>query len=240
MFDKLPSMNPSRITTPLDKQIDEWWFKYMDRPLKWRVFLHRTRDIERENHGKFESHFYAVPDPKSLKKLELDTFPTERIEAPTFEELRAKVTALINSWLNATWEKVIVVFLEESRAWPNLDNTRMINDHNVVKFDFVVCHRSRDGQFWKKPENTYVSRRIGDMICTTGETGSFQALVYSEELLASLNGLSEKLKVLACGLRELVFKRPEDFIRWFSGPIQLLPTATVAFTAPPVSTPAST
>ena len=216
-------MNPSRITTPLDKKIDEWWFRYLDRPLKWAVYLHRTRDIEAEVGGKFESYFYALPDEKSLKKLNLADFPRERIQGDSFDDLRTKVAALINSWLNATWEKVMVIYLEESKPQMTFDNSRLLSDQNAIKFDYVICYRSKDSTFWKKPGSLYVSRRMNDMLSNCGSAGSFKAVEYSEELEASLKTLGDKLKVLAIGLRQLVFERTDEFIQWSNGPVQLLP-----------------
>lgn len=213
-FVRLRGMNPSRITTPLDKKIDEWWFRYLNLPLKFDVYLHRARDIEVEHGGKFESYFYAVPNRKSLERRKITEFPSERLQSATFEGLRSVVLKLINDWMNAMWEKVIVIYLEESKPQMNFDNTRMLTDHDVVKFDYVVCYKSKDSRFWKKADSTFVSPRIDNMLSTCGSLESFHAVPYTVEMEESLKILSEKLRVLACGLRQLVFQRTEDFITW--------------------------
>lgn len=208
-------MNPSRIMTPLEKKFDEWWFRYKNLPLKYDVYIRRTRDVEAEySKGKFHCEFYAVPNRKSLEKLKEPAFPSGRIEAPSYDQLRLKVMEHVNNWLNAQWEKVIVVYMSGAVDQMSWDNATLIRDKNAVQFEFKVCFRSKDNLFWKEPDSTFVSRRIGDMVREgTADEKSCQCLPFSEDTLQALTSLREKFNVLAVALRDLVFRRTEDFVR---------------------------
>ena len=213
-------MNPSRITTPLDKKFDEWWLRFRDRPLKYDIYIRRTRDIEAESSRGdgtttgFACDFYAIPNDKSLAKINEPTYPRERVEAKTYEELRAKVLSMVSNWLNAQWEKVIVIYMEGANDQMAFDNSRLILDQNALKFDYTVCFRSKDGVFWKKPDSTFVTRRMGDMVLSFSNAGSCHWVPWNEATEQSLADLRNKFKTLASGLRQLVFERTDEFVKW--------------------------
>ncbi len=229
-------MNPSRISTPVDKKIDEWHFKFMMKTVMFTVYIKRNRDAQSGEDRTPKIKFEAKVDRKAIEeaKIDIKTFAPVSLVDEDINRLRTRCEEHCRKMLSVNWEKVIIVALnihrEDSKeTWTH--GTRYgdrMNAYVDVQFDFEVAWRSGDyfrredqeddAQYWgEKPEHIL----HGISFYHDQPKDHVHIYPYDEQLLAALNVVKDRYIELNRQLSELL--KPKNMPKLMTSLQNLLP-----------------
>jgi hypothetical protein len=213
-------MNPSRIGTPLNKQIDEWMFHFNGKAVKFTVHMKRRRDPEAGESGAgalglatFHAYLdrqYLLDNGMNLKEL---GFPITPVSGHDYNEVFEKVKHSVWAAKDQAWDKVIAM------AVKGIDRR---TDADKVKFSWGIGYRSKDGTLYKTADSrNYVSRRPGELLhdSMSFDKDDIKILPYTEELEASLTNM-DGMFVQFVGALKGIIANPE---RLLAATCKLLP-----------------
>lgn len=230
-------MNPSRISTPVDKKIDEWHFKFMMKTVMFTVFIRRNRDAQSGEEDTLPKiKFEAKVDLKAIEAAKVDPkkFAPVSLMDEDINRLRTRCEEHCRKMLSVNWEKVIVVALhtnekagEETWTHGTRCGDRM-NPYVNVQFDFEVAWRS--GEYFRREEQEDAAHYWGETAERILHGVSFyqdkpedyiHVYPYDEKLLATLVVLKDRYIELNRQLRELI--KPKNMPKLMTSLQNLLP-----------------
>lgn len=202
-------MNPSRISTPVQKEIDQWHFRFNQKIVIFHVSIHRCRDAQKsENNPEPWIKFIATIDTDELEKAKIKAkeFAAVRIEEPDIQKLRERCQAHVQEMLKLNWQRVIIVgfqpehekeiFMERQRREPAVQ----------LQFDYAVGERA--GEFFRRDdadESGYFLREAPQLLSGYSWEKKFvHVFPYDEKLLATLALLKSRYEELNNRVAELV------------------------------------
>ena len=199
-------MITSRITTPVVKVIDEWYFEIDGHTVVMDVTLHRPRDPQKVKGEVPKFSFVASLNTRKTliegKKVPdyNEYFPTSRFEAESIAELRDKVEAGLWEQVAFKWDDVIVLKISKSLT---LGESHERTPNGVkIHLDFDRCQCSKN-KYWRKSEGEWISGSPDHMLDCLSGTGEIHTVPYNDELWESLQeirsrmiGLVDRLAVL--------------------------------------------
>jgi hypothetical protein len=201
-------MNPSRISTQFNKQIDEWFFHFNGKAVRYTIHIKRRRDPEVGESGAGAmglASFHAYLDRKYLRDHDINEkslgFPLTPVSGSNYNEVFEKVKHMVWAAKSQAWDKVIAVAV----SGPDRKT-----DEDKVKFSWGVGFRSKDGTLYKTADSrNYVSRRPSEII-TALSFGDKEIVVYpyspeQEAALKELDNMFEKFT----GALKTVVNNPE-------------------------------
>jgi hypothetical protein len=205
-------MNPSRISTALNKTIDEWLFYFNGRSVKFEVRLKRRRDPEAGETGAGAlglASFHAYFDRKywTDQGMTMDQlgFPVTPISGYDYNEVFERVKHVVWAAKDQAWDKVIAM------AAKGIDRR---SDADKVKMSWGVGYRSKDGTLYKTADSrNYVSRRPGELLqdSIAFDAEDIKIVPYTEEMEAALIKLDGMFVQFVEGLGKL-FDSPEKLL----------------------------
>ena len=200
-------MNPSRISTPVVKTIDEWWFQIDENQVVMDVTLHRPRDPQTTKHGVPKFRFKASLNTDQTriegKKLEKSTdyneyFPTKTYEAGTLAELRDVVEKGLYDQVGFVWDNSIIIITGKRLS----DETDRTPNAIRINLDFARCQCSK-GKYWRSKPGEWISNNPRHLLDCTYDGEEVHTVPYNDELWDALQeirarmiGLSDKLTTL--------------------------------------------
>lgn len=233
-------MNPSRISTPVHKKIDEWFFRFMMKDVKFVVSIKRNRDAQTvtprgERTPKIT--FEAEVDWKEIERQKLDPkkFATIKLECDDINKLRKMCEDHCERMLALKWEKVIIVgfntnekIRDDVYAHERRAGQRM-NPYVDVQFDFTVAKRA--GEFLRSEDDeddrNYWQQSPSQLLHGfTFEDDTIHVYPFDEKLLATVTMLKDRYIELNRQLAELV--KPANMPRLIASVERLLPAPAAA------------
>ena len=205
-------MNPSRINTPLQKDIDEWLFHFNGKAVKFDVRMKRRRDPEAGETGagalglaSFHAYFcrkYWTDQGMTMEQL---GFPVTPVSGYEYNEVFEKVKHMIWGAKDQAWDKVIAM------AVKGIDRR---SDADKGKLSWGIGFRSKDGTLYKTADSrNYVSRRSSELLqdSISFDTKDIKIVPYTEEMEAALVKLDGMFVQFVEGLGKL-FDDPERLL----------------------------
>lgn len=197
-------MNPSRISTPINKEIDEWHFNTCPgekKVMHFRIDMHRPRDIESND----PMEFIAVSQSKWMEENNNAIV----IRATSIPDLREKCLALARAYEESHWEKIIVVYAADAAICWSAD----VSDH-PIKFDWGMGYRSKDGRFFRKMDmetesNSYTYQDAGYLMKSGNKDGKCIVHPWTKELEESMKAMDEKFRQFSEALSAMI-KSPQQ------------------------------
>lgn len=188
-------MNPSRLGINVDKQIDEWHFRFNQKVVPARVYIYRARDAQQyPGEGLPRIHFYAKFDAKDLEKAKVDPtkFAAVSLHDEDINKLRQQCQDHIQHMLALDWKKVIVVaFKSEIEKDTKMDEHR--RDPAVeFSFDYTVAFQSGDFFHHEEWEDSacYFLRSAKEVLGGySWDEADLHIFDFDEQLLATLQHL---------------------------------------------------
>jgi hypothetical protein len=190
-------MNPSRIHTPVSKEIDQWHFRFNQKTICVRVYLFRPRDAQCDGVRPI-INFHAKFDSLDLAKagIEPTEFAPASLQSQDINQLRALCEAHVQQMTKVEWEKVIVVgFANETEAEDKMDEQRR-EAAIELKFDYAVGYRFNEYFRHEDYDETsvYFMRDAKDVLGGYGwdSEKDIRVFDYNDELLAALRVLKSR------------------------------------------------
>jgi hypothetical protein len=203
-------MNPSRIGTPVQKEIDEWHFRFNHKIIVFKVFIHRARDPQRsEDHPDPWIKFSAEVDSRSMEKAKIDPkeFALVTIKEDTIQKLRDRCQAHVEAMLRLNWKKVIIVGFQPEHE-KELFMGRERRDPAVqLQFDYATGEQA--GEFFRREDEDeskcYFLKEAANLLNGYSWEKKFvHVFDYDESLMATLALLKTKYEELNNRVAELV------------------------------------
>ncbi len=235
-------MNPSRISTPVDKKIDEWHFRFLSKTVRFVVSIHRPRDAQEGDDDDRPKviNFSASVDKDDIVKAGIDPkkFATVKLSNTDINALRKQCQAHCHAMLALKWERVIVVGMDTNekerddifRGGGRFDGRRM-NPWVNVQFDFAVARQA--GKYFRPDDDdddaNYWPEDAKSMLRGFySHDKNQQAYVYpySEELHETLVILKDRYIELNRQLTELI--KPANMPKLMASVQKLLPSPKAA------------
>lgn len=205
-------MNPSRISTPIQKDIDEWLFHFNGKSVRFTVRMKRRRDPEAGETGtgamglaSFHAYFDRTHWTNQGMKLEDLGFAITPISGYDYNEVFEKVKHTVWAAKDQAWDKVIAM------AVKGIDRR---SDADKVKLSWGIGFRSKDGTLYKTADSrNYVSRRPGELLTDSMsfDTEDIKIVPYTEAMEAALAKLDGMFVQFVEGLGKL-FDDPEKLL----------------------------
>jgi hypothetical protein len=229
-------MNPSRISTPVHKKIDEWHFKFMTKTVRCDVYIKRNRDAQANEERTPKISFEAKIEADAIVEAKIDPkqFAPATLDDFDINKLREKVEEHCRKMLSVNWEKVIVVAFnnhegssKETWSHGKRFGDRM-NPYVNVEFDFVVAMRS--GKYFRREDDEDDANYWGEDAERMLHGVSFyndkaedhiHVYPYDEKLLATLTLLKDRYIELNKQIAELV--KPKNMPKLVASLERLLP-----------------
>lgn len=226
-------MNPSRISTPVDKKIDEWFFRFMGKDIKFNVYIHRDRDAQaREDHAP-KIDFEAKVTEREIEAAKVDEkkFAPASFRDADINKLRVLCETHCQKMLALKWEKCIVIGFDiavkgrdDLFSHGKLEGKRM-NPYVELKFDYATALRS--GQHFRylddDDDRSYWHCDAQHVLCGwySGDEDALTVLPYDEKTLAALARIKDSYLELNRRVSELL--KPANIHRLADSIHNLLP-----------------
>lgn len=197
-------MRTSRLNTPVNKHIDDWFLEFNGKSIRFRIHMKRPRDPEtKETAGGIHKiiSFHAYPDRKHLDEQGITSpgFPMSAISDHNINDLLEKVKKVVYAAKDTIWEKVILVVAKGR-------DTKL--DEAKTTFSWTVAFRSKDGTLYRRSmEEPIISRRKSEIMRGYFTGDDAEAIVvhpYSEELEAALKDLDSRFDLFNSKLKGLI------------------------------------
>lgn len=206
-------MNPSPIRTPIDREIDRWFFNVHlgdgKHVVEFQIVMHRSRDIEATPmKWNFTAHSVALEDATKKQYVTSSRLSRWRMEASDLERLRKDIQEYIRA-LEMTpgeWEKVVVVYAKYIGGEPYVGS-------RPIEFDYGIGFRSKDRQWFRggsRHKENFIDRHPGHMLRHVYADG-VTVHEWSQDLEDSLKMLDDKFQQFGNALEQLV-KSPEQLV----------------------------
>lgn len=224
-------MNPSRISTPVDKKIDEWYFRFMGKDIKFNVYIHRERDPQANENRVPKIDFEAKVTEREIEDAKVDEkkFAPASFRDVDINKVRAMCETHCQKMLALKWTKCIVIGFDQGEKRRNdffshgkLEGKRM-NPFVELKFDFAVAMRSGEHYRYLEDDDdrSYWHSDPHHMLCGWYGEGEITTLAYDEKTLAALERIKDSYLELNRRVGELL--RPANIHRLVDSVHNLLP-----------------
>lgn len=217
-------MNPSRVSTPRRKLIDEWHFKFNQKVVKFTISMRRPRDAQHDPEKGLPPliKFFASVSSEELLMAGINKgeFPAVTLEDDDLNRLRNRCQQHIQSVFKLDWRKCIVVGfshsasseMEEQQEGLSFRDRRRLDEHIKLAFDFAVAETASG--YYRHIGTTdadYFDKSITR--CLRGcswEKEEVHAVEYDERVLESLIELKKRYGRLNALVKELLAPKNHD------------------------------
>lgn len=199
-------MNPSRIGTPVRKEIDIWHFQFNEKIIPFHIDMHRARDAQKQrDEAAPVIKFQARVEEQDLVKagVEPGMFITTSLKSPDINALRKACEDYVHHMLSLTWRKVIVVGFSSKTAEESPHEPAI-----TLTFDYAVVETETTGQKFRNPGEVitgYANKKASNVIngfCWDDK--NVHVFEYSDALLETLAALKARYRELNDRIASLV------------------------------------
>ena len=223
-------MNPSRISTPIIKGIDQWWFAIDEHEVCMDISLHRPRDPQAGKQGVPKFHFKASLNTSETKiegKILGHTeynryFPTAYYEADSLSDLRDIVEKGLNEQGGFDWQEVIIIKLGKKTADEHDRTPNTIS----IDFDFAHVQCAKD-KYYRAKLGEYISNSPHHLLDCCNHGGEVHTVPFNDELWNALVEIRARLLGLTDRLAGLLKPEQHQVLTAMMLSNHLLPAATI-------------
>lgn len=203
-------MNPSRISTPVRKEIDEWHFRFNQRIVKFHISIQRNRDPQKtEDNPKPWMKFTATIDTQELDRagIKKGEFAPVNFDDEDIHKLRDRCQAHVQAMLRLEWKRVIVVGFKPEVEKDILMDRERRDPAIQLQFDYAVGERA--GEFFRREDDddsSYFLKEAQNLLngYSWDKESDVHVFDYDEQLLATLKLLKDRYAELNKRVAELV------------------------------------
>lgn len=202
-------MNPSRISTPVKKEIDEWHFRFNQRIVKFHVLIQRNRDAQKsEDNPKPWIKFIATIDTLELDRagIKKGEFAPVTFDDEDIHKLRERCQAHVQAMLKLNWQRVIVVGFKPEVERDILMERERRDPAIQLQFDYAVGEQA--GEFFRREDDddsSYFLKAAPNLLNGySWEKENVHVFPYDEQLLATLRLLKDRYAELNRRVADLV------------------------------------
>jgi hypothetical protein len=221
-------VNPSRISTPVEKEIDRWDFKFHSKLAQFRVLILRNRDPQKTERNEDPwIKFRAELSTTDVNKQKLENFAPCRIEGSDIVKVREACQKHVENMLKLEWEKIIVIgFAQDHTPLADPGDSDHRRDPMVtLQFDFAIGYRS--GAYFRRedydPAGHYFKSRPSELLAgfSWDSATNVHVFPYDEELIGALQMLRARYTALNTEVEKLI--KPDKLKDLFINLRNLLP-----------------
>jgi hypothetical protein len=203
-------VNPSRISTPVKKEIDEWHFRFNQRIVKFHVLIERCRDAQKsEDNPKPWIKFTETIDTLELDRagIKKDEFAPVTFSDEDIHKLRERCQAHVQAMLKLDWKRVIVVGFKPEAEKDILMERERRDPAIQLQFDYAVGERA--GEFFRREDDddsSYFLKEAPNLLngYSWDKETDVHVFDYDEQLLATLKLLKDRYAELNRRVADLV------------------------------------